>query len=79
MDAGRGQRVGQGRGTDQFQGCVDALRCDAADLVGYRAVVEDRVVDAMRREGVEPIMLAGGCEYGRADIFGQCGGGEAER
>jgi len=37
------------------------------------------VVDPVRREGVQPIRLAGGGQHGGAQVVGQRGGGEAER
>ena len=75
VDPGRSQRVREGRGTDEFEWGVDAVREDRAGLVGDVAVVDEDVVDTDVAEGVGPVGVAGGGQLGHAESFGEhCGG-----
>ncbi len=57
---------------------LDAVVVKVANGVGDGAVIEERVVDAVFGEEVEPAALAGGGQNGRAEVLGDGGGGEAE-
>lgn len=79
MHADGREGVRQGRRPDEFESGVDAVRDDRPDLRGDVAVVQERVLDTVRGQGVQAVPLPGRGEDGGTEVAGERRGGEAER
>ncbi|HWM22155.1 MAG TPA: hypothetical protein VNO51_20860 [Ilumatobacteraceae bacterium] len=55
MDLHRSERVGEGRRADELHTSVDAVGETASNLLGDVAIVDQRVIDAVFSQQVEPV------------------------